>query len=111
MPKPSEKRDSRCGTRVFALYWRVFTEQMVFGAILGLIVYLFTVGGIVAPIRKLTTVMEELEMVDVEQNPRVPVALRNRLRDALLALKKDTPDDAAALEAYDTVRKLIQPYQ
>src|SRR5512139_476110 len=42
-----------------ALYWRIFIEQIIFGAILGLIVYLFTVGGIVAPIRKLTTAMEE----------------------------------------------------
>jgi diguanylate cyclase (GGDEF)-like protein len=42
-----------------ALYWRVFIEQIVFGAILGLIVYVFTASGIVSPIRKLTTVMEE----------------------------------------------------
>ena len=42
-----------------ALYWRVFVEQLVFGAILGLIVYFFTARGIVSPIRKLTTVMEE----------------------------------------------------
>lgn len=42
-----------------ALYWRVFVEQAVFGAILGLIVYLFTARGIVSPIRKLTTAMEE----------------------------------------------------
>lgn len=41
------------------LYWRVLGEQAVFGSILGLIVYFFTVGGIVAPIRKLTRVMEE----------------------------------------------------
>jgi diguanylate cyclase (GGDEF)-like protein len=42
-----------------ALYWRVLTEQLVFGAILGVIVYLFTARGIVSPIRRLTTVMEE----------------------------------------------------
>jgi diguanylate cyclase (GGDEF)-like protein len=42
-----------------ALYWRVFVEQAIFGAILGLIVYLFTARGIVSPIRKLTTAMEE----------------------------------------------------
>lgn len=42
-----------------ALYWRVFVEQIVFGAILGVIVYLFTASGIVSPIRKLTTAMEE----------------------------------------------------
>ncbi|PKO64156.1 MAG: hypothetical protein CVU23_08900, partial [Betaproteobacteria bacterium HGW-Betaproteobacteria-17] len=41
------------------LYWRVFIEQLVFGAILGLIVYFFTASGIVSPIRKLTTAMEE----------------------------------------------------
>ena len=43
-----------------ALYWRVLVEQVVFGAILGLIVYLFTARGIVSPIRKLTTAMEEV---------------------------------------------------
>ena len=42
-----------------ALYWRVFVEQIVFGAILGLIVYFFTARGIVSPISKLTMVMEE----------------------------------------------------
>ncbi|MBT9569012.1 MAG: diguanylate cyclase [Thiobacillus sp.] len=42
-----------------ALYWRVFIEQLVFGAVLGVIVYLFTACGIVTPIRKLTRVMEE----------------------------------------------------
>ncbi len=41
------------------LYWRVFVEQIVFGAILGLIVYFFTASGIVSPILKLTMVMEE----------------------------------------------------
>lgn len=41
------------------LYWRVFVEQLVFGAILGLIVYFFTASGIVSPIRKLTMAMEE----------------------------------------------------
>jgi diguanylate cyclase (GGDEF)-like protein len=42
-----------------ALYWRVFFEQIIFGAILGLIVYLFTASGIVSPVRKLTMAMEE----------------------------------------------------
>ncbi len=42
-----------------ALYWRVFVEQIVFGVILGLIVYVFTANGIVSPIRNLTTAMEE----------------------------------------------------
>ena len=42
-----------------ALYWRVFVEQLVFGAILGVIVFLFTARGIVSPIRKLTQVMED----------------------------------------------------
>jgi len=42
-----------------ALYWRVFVEQIVFGVILGLIVYSFTASGIVSPILKLTTAMEE----------------------------------------------------
>lgn len=44
---------------VNALYWRVFIEQIIFGAILGVIVYFFTASGIVSPIRKLTTAMEE----------------------------------------------------
>ena len=59
-------------------------------------------------------------------NPSMPVAVRNTLRDALLALKKTTPEGSATLEAfdraydgfavvddqaYDPVRKLIQPYQ
>jgi phosphonate transport system substrate-binding protein len=59
-------------------------------------------------------------------HPGMPVAVRNRLRDALLALKKTTPEQIATLEAfdiacdgfatvddqaYDTVRKLILPYQ
>jgi len=58
-------------------------------------------------------------------NPRMPVAVRNKLRDALLALRKTSPDGSATLEAfdnaydgfvvvddqaYDPVRKLIQPY-
>lgn len=58
-------------------------------------------------------------------HPDMPVAVRNTLRDALLALKKDTPEGSATLEAfdstydgfvvvddraYDPVRKLIQPY-
>lgn len=41
------------------LYWRIFVEQIIFGSILGLIVYLFTASGIVSPIRKLTMAMEE----------------------------------------------------
>ena len=59
-------------------------------------------------------------------HPGMPVAVRNTLRDALLALKKTTPEGSATLEAfdsaydgfavvddqaYDPVRKLIQPYQ
>ena len=59
-------------------------------------------------------------------HPAMPVALRNQLRDALLALNRTIPDRAATLEvfdkgydgfvvvddtAYDTVRKLIQPFQ
>ncbi|MDP1534515.1 MAG: HAMP domain-containing protein, partial [Rubrivivax sp.] len=42
-----------------ALYWRVLIEQIAFGTVLGLIVYLFTSFGIVSPIHKLTTAMEE----------------------------------------------------
>jgi len=42
-----------------AMYWRVFVEQIVFGMILGLIVYVFTASGIVSPIRKLTRAMED----------------------------------------------------
>lgn len=42
-----------------ALYWRVLVEQIAFGTVLGLIVYLFTSFGIVSPIQKLTTAMEE----------------------------------------------------
>jgi len=59
-------------------------------------------------------------------HPGMPVALRNKLRNALLVLKKDTSEGSATLEAfdntydgfvvvddqvYDPVRKLIQPYQ
>jgi phosphonate transport system substrate-binding protein len=59
-------------------------------------------------------------------HPAMPVAVRNQLRDALLALKKSTPERAATLEAfdiaydgftpiedsaYDPVRTLIQPFQ
>ena len=59
-------------------------------------------------------------------HPGMPVAVRNQLRDALLALKKSTPESAATLEAfdiaydgftpiddaaYDPVRILIQPFQ
>ena len=42
-----------------ALYWRVLVEQVVFGLILGLIVYIFTASGIVSPILRLTRAMEE----------------------------------------------------
>lgn len=41
------------------LYWRVFIEQVIFGAVLGLLVYFFTARGIVSPIRKLTMAMEK----------------------------------------------------
>lgn len=41
------------------LYWRVFIEQLIFGAVLGLLVYFFTARGIVSPIHKLTMAMEE----------------------------------------------------
>jgi phosphonate transport system substrate-binding protein len=56
----------------------------------------------------------------------MPEAVRNQLRDALLALNRSTPERAATLEAfdkaydgfvavedpaYDPVRKLIQPFQ
>ena len=41
------------------LYWRVFIEQLIFGAVLGLLVYFFTARGIVSPIRKLTMAMEK----------------------------------------------------
>jgi phosphonate transport system substrate-binding protein len=59
-------------------------------------------------------------------HPGMPEAVRNQLRDALLALNKSTPERAATLEAfdksydgfvvvddpaYDMVRKLIQPFQ
>jgi phosphonate transport system substrate-binding protein len=59
-------------------------------------------------------------------HPGMPAAVRNQLRDALLALNKNTPERAATLEAfdkgydgfvvvedsaYDTVRRLIQPFQ
>ncbi len=59
-------------------------------------------------------------------HPAMPPAVRNKLRDAFLALKDTTPNEAATLEAfdsaydgftlvddraYDPVRKLIQPYQ
>lgn len=59
-------------------------------------------------------------------HPGMPTAVRNALRDALLGLKKTTPEKTATLEAfdnasdgfvtiddqaYDPVRKLIQPYQ
>lgn len=59
-------------------------------------------------------------------HPGMSVAVRERLRDALLALNRRTPDRAATLAAfdkaydgfvvvndpaYDTVRKLIQPFQ
>lgn len=59
-------------------------------------------------------------------HPGMPEAVRNQLRDALLALNRSTPERAATLEAfdkaydgfvavedpaYDPVRKLIQPFQ
>jgi phosphonate transport system substrate-binding protein len=59
-------------------------------------------------------------------HPGMPVAVRNQLRDALLALNNTNPEGAATLEAfdkacdgfvavddkaYDLVRTLIQPYQ
>ncbi|MEW6415422.1 MAG: PhnD/SsuA/transferrin family substrate-binding protein [Pseudomonadota bacterium] len=59
-------------------------------------------------------------------HPNLPVATRNQLRDALLALKKGTPEGTATLEAfdktydgfvvaddaaYDPIRKLIAPFQ
>ena len=59
-------------------------------------------------------------------HPSMPVNVRNKLRDAFLSLKKDTPVGTATLEAfdssydgfvviqdsaYDPVRKLIQPFQ
>lgn len=59
-------------------------------------------------------------------HPGMQVAVRNQLRDALLALKKTTPERSATLEAfdiaydgftliedsaYDPVRTLIQPFQ
>ncbi len=58
--------------------------------------------------------------------PDMPAALRNRLRDAFLALDREQPGGAAVLsafdgvcdgfvvvedKAYDTVRKLIQPHR
>jgi phosphonate transport system substrate-binding protein len=59
-------------------------------------------------------------------HPGMPDTVRNALRGAFLALKRDTPEQAATLEAfdsacdgfvvvedqaYDPVRKLIQPYR
>ncbi len=59
-------------------------------------------------------------------HPSMPASVRNKLRDAFLALKKDTPVGTATLEAfdssydgfvviqdsaYDPVRKVIQPFQ
>ena len=59
-------------------------------------------------------------------HPGMPEAVRNQLRDALLALNRSTPERAATLEAfdkgydgfvvvddaaYDSVRTLIQPFQ
>lgn len=59
-------------------------------------------------------------------HPGMPVATRNQLRDALLALRKSTPESTATLEAfdkaydgfvvvedsaYDPIRKLIAPFQ
>jgi len=42
-----------------AMYWRVLVEQLIFGAILVLIVYFVTARGIVSPIRHVTRVMED----------------------------------------------------
>lgn len=59
-------------------------------------------------------------------HPSMPAAMRNKLRDAFLSLKKDSPAGIAILEAfdgsydgfvsiqdsaYDPVRKLIKPFQ
>lgn len=59
-------------------------------------------------------------------HPSMPAAVRNKLKEAFLSLKKDTPASMATLEAfdssydgfvsiqdsaYDPVRKLIQPFQ
>ncbi|MBI5938697.1 MAG: PhnD/SsuA/transferrin family substrate-binding protein [Betaproteobacteria bacterium] len=59
-------------------------------------------------------------------HPKLPAKTRQKLRDALLALKKDGPDKTLVLEAfdvsydgfvpiqdkdYDSVRKLIEPFQ
>jgi phosphonate transport system substrate-binding protein len=59
-------------------------------------------------------------------HPSLPANVRNKLRDAFLSLKKDSPTGAVTLEAfdssydgfvviqdaaYDSVRKLIQPFQ
>ncbi len=59
-------------------------------------------------------------------HPGMPVSVRNQLRDALLALKKTTPEHVSTLETfdiaydgftliddsdYDPVRTLIQPFQ
>jgi len=51
----TEALEKRAGRAVLACFF----EQLIFGAILGLIVYLFTARGIVSPIRNLTTAMEE----------------------------------------------------
>ena len=59
-------------------------------------------------------------------NPKLPESTRRKLRDAFLALKKDSPEKVNVIEAfdisydgfvpiqdkdYDTVRKLIEPFQ
>lgn len=59
-------------------------------------------------------------------HPNMPVNVRNKLRDAFLSLKRDTPVGSATLEvfdssydgfvaiqdgAYDPVRRLVQPFQ
>jgi phosphonate transport system substrate-binding protein len=59
-------------------------------------------------------------------HPSMPTNIRNKLRDAFLSLKKDSPVGAVTLEAfdssydgfvviqdsaYDSVRRLIQPFQ
>ena len=59
-------------------------------------------------------------------HPSMPLSVRNKLRDAFLSLKKDSPVGSATMDAfdssydgfvvihdsaYDPVRKLIQPFQ
>lgn len=63
-----------------ALYGRVLVEQAVFGCVLGLIVYLFTASGIVAPILRLTRAMEESTAAGNGFVPReLPVTSRDEI--------------------------------